>query len=115
MEKNQLVSKAAKKLGLRLSTAKLIIKRYKDEGTFFESKVQAAKREENAAKTIRIKSKDQNGPPLAQSLINPLPENNVDTSNNNLNVAQFFYLQDIWAQTYPLSFPVFQDMMVCYF
>lgn len=39
-----LVSKTAKKLHIKPSTAKLIIKRFKDKGTFFESKAEMAKR-----------------------------------------------------------------------
>lgn len=52
LEKNQLISKAAKKLNLKLSTAKLIIKRYKEDGTFFESKTEMAKRLKKEVKAI---------------------------------------------------------------
>jgi transposase len=41
---NTSISKAARILGLKSSTAKLIVKRYKDEGTFFESKTSREKR-----------------------------------------------------------------------
>jgi transposase len=47
IENNQLISKAAKKLNLKLSTAKLIVKRYREEGSFFESKTEMVKRIEN--------------------------------------------------------------------
>lgn len=32
------IGKSAKKVGIKLSTAKLIIKKYREEGTFFESR-----------------------------------------------------------------------------
>jgi transposase len=38
------ISKAARILGLKASTAKLIVKRYREEGTFFESKNSRARR-----------------------------------------------------------------------
>lgn len=53
------MSKTAKKLSLRLSTAKLIVKRYKDEGTFFESKVERAKRLESGEKIIENQNEER--------------------------------------------------------
>lgn len=41
------IAKSAKKVGIKLSTAKLIIKKYKQEGTFFESRTEKKKRIEN--------------------------------------------------------------------
>jgi len=38
IENNSIISEAARKYGLKLSTAKLILKRFKEEGTFFESR-----------------------------------------------------------------------------
>jgi len=38
IQNNSIISEAARKCGLKLSTAKLIFKRYKEEGTFFESR-----------------------------------------------------------------------------
>jgi transposase len=46
--KNSLsISKAAKMLGIRPSTAKLIIKKYKQDGTYFQSKKDKQKSLEN--------------------------------------------------------------------
>ena len=38
------IAKAARMLGLKPSTAKLIVKRYREEGSFFESKTAKEKR-----------------------------------------------------------------------
>lgn len=38
IENNSNISEAARKYRLKISTAKLILKRYKEEGTFFESR-----------------------------------------------------------------------------
>lgn len=43
-EKSYSIGKAAARLKLKLSTAKMIVKRYKDEGTFFEPKLFELKR-----------------------------------------------------------------------
>lgn len=47
MDEGIAISSASKRLGLKLSTAKLIVKRYKDEGTFFEAKRSKDKRVHN--------------------------------------------------------------------
>jgi transposase len=39
-----LISKSGKRLGIKLSTAKLIVKRYRETGTFFESKEERVRR-----------------------------------------------------------------------
>lgn len=44
IEKSYSIGKAAARLKLKLSTAKMIVKRYKDEGTFFEPKLFELKR-----------------------------------------------------------------------
>jgi transposase len=38
LEDDRSLSKTANKLGIKLSTAKAIVKRYKEEGSFFETK-----------------------------------------------------------------------------
>ncbi len=38
IEDERSLSKTAQKLGIKLSTAKVIIKRFKEEGTFFQKK-----------------------------------------------------------------------------
>jgi transposase len=38
VEDDRSLSKTAKKLGIKVSTAKAIVKRYKEHGTFFEIK-----------------------------------------------------------------------------
>ena len=38
VKSNKSISKAAKMLSIKLSTAKLIVKRWRDDGTFFQSK-----------------------------------------------------------------------------
>lgn len=53
------MSKTAKKLSLRLSTAKLIVKRYKEEGTFFESKVERSKRLESGEKITEKQNEEK--------------------------------------------------------
>jgi hypothetical protein len=44
LEDSWSIAKSAKKVGIRLSTAKLIIKKYKEEATFFESRREKSKR-----------------------------------------------------------------------
>ena len=43
------LSKVAKSLGVKLSTAKVIVKRFKEEGTFFQAK-KNRKEKENSEK-----------------------------------------------------------------
>lgn len=43
-EKSYSIGKAAARLKLKLSTAKMIVKRFRDEGTFFEPKLFELKR-----------------------------------------------------------------------
>lgn len=38
LEESLSIGKSAKKVGIKLSTAKLIMKKYREEGTFFESR-----------------------------------------------------------------------------
>lgn len=44
MDKSYSIGKAAARLKLKLSTAKMIVKRFKDEGTFFEPRMFELKR-----------------------------------------------------------------------
>jgi transposase len=45
VDEERSISKSAKKLGIKLSTAKLIIKKYKESGSFFEKKKDRENRE----------------------------------------------------------------------
>lgn len=47
IEDDRSISKTAKKLGIKLSTAKVILKRYKTDGSFFETKADKQKRNED--------------------------------------------------------------------
>lgn len=47
LEHSLSIHKAAKKTGIKLSTAKLIIKKFKRDGTYFETKEDKKRREEN--------------------------------------------------------------------
>jgi transposase len=52
------IGKAAKITGIKLSTAKLIIKKYRSNGTYFESKEDKKKRFENKKTSFQASNQD---------------------------------------------------------
>jgi len=57
--KKQSIAIAARRLGIKLSTAKLIIKKFKEDGTYFERKED---------KIIRLENMQENITPIIQTL-----------------------------------------------
>jgi len=58
LTKKQPIAKAARRLGIKLSTAKLIVKKFKEEGTYFEKKED---------KIIRLENVEENIVPIIQT------------------------------------------------
>jgi transposase len=90
-------------LGIKLSTAKVIVKRYKEEGTFFETKKRRQERQEEEKKQKEV------SPPLEEQ--SPLLPTNLAQDGSFALTQAWKVLQPVhtlpfWPfGTSPLCFP----------
>lgn len=94
------ISRAAQKLNIKNSTAKLIIKKYRETGSFFESMSSRKKRLEKEREAIEKEINERN-------ILSALGREDLSVFNVNTNAPLFYPIGMTIPESYRINMPTY--------